>query len=159
MSYMTLSSQEKNPFLLCSYFRVHPATLLLQILGRRMHGPSPHLKFFWGAVPPVPLGLRPCYRPPNLSAYSSKPSAFLDEFGSIFSLSSAIPNVLVLVGDFKFHVGILTLLSLTSLTSYHRSSGLPSKSAARGGDVICRPPKKIYTTPDISDIFGRLGLP
>src|SRR6218665_2720932 len=46
-------------FLLCSYFRAHPATLLLKILGGRMHGPSPHLKF-WGDRPPVPLGLLPC---------------------------------------------------------------------------------------------------
>src|SRR6218665_1861 len=29
MSYLTLSSQEKHPFLLCSYFRAHPTTLLL----------------------------------------------------------------------------------------------------------------------------------
>jgi len=46
-----------TPFLLCSYFPTHPTTLLLKILGGRMHGPSPHLKFF-GDRPPVPLGLR-----------------------------------------------------------------------------------------------------
>ena len=40
-------------FLLCSYFRAHPTTLLLKILGGRMHGPSPHLKF-WGERPPSP---------------------------------------------------------------------------------------------------------
>ena len=50
--YITLSSQEKplfiseknsfmTLFLLCSYFRAHPTTLLLKILGGRMHGPSP----------------------------------------------------------------------------------------------------------------------
>jgi len=44
-------------FLLCSYFRAHPTTLLLKILGGRMHEASPHLKCFWGNVPPVPLGL------------------------------------------------------------------------------------------------------
>src|SRR6218665_3643660 len=38
--YMTLTSQEKHLFLLCSYFHAHP-TLLLKILGGRMHGPSP----------------------------------------------------------------------------------------------------------------------
>src|SRR6218665_190421 len=38
--YMTLSSQEKHLFLLCSYFHAHP-TLLLNILRGRMHGPSP----------------------------------------------------------------------------------------------------------------------
>src|SRR6218665_1921331 len=72
MSYMTFSSQEQplfqiseensfmTPFLLCSYFRAHPTTLLLRILGGgRMHGPSPHLKF-WGDRPPVPLSLRLC---------------------------------------------------------------------------------------------------
>src|SRR6218665_3777540 len=54
MSYLTLSSQEKHLFLLCSYFHAHPTTLLLQILGGPMHGPSPHLKFFWGDRPPSP---------------------------------------------------------------------------------------------------------
>src|SRR6218665_2079979 len=29
-------------FLLCSYFRAYPTTLLLKILGGWMHGPSPH---------------------------------------------------------------------------------------------------------------------
>src|SRR6218665_2338856 len=43
----------KTPFLLCSHFRAHPTTLLLKILGGRMHGPSPHLTFL-GTVPPVP---------------------------------------------------------------------------------------------------------
>src|SRR6218665_373278 len=37
----------KTPFFLFSYFRAHPPTLLLKILGGRMHGPSPHLKL-WG---------------------------------------------------------------------------------------------------------------
>src|SRR6218665_3238642 len=66
MSYiiMTLCSQEKrlfqkriplsHLFLLCSYFRAHPTTLLLKILGRRMHGPSP----------PQILGDRPPRSPP-----------------------------------------------------------------------------------------------
>src|SRR6218665_1619742 len=34
-------------------------TLLLKILGGRMHGPFPHLKFFGGTVPQSSLGLRP----------------------------------------------------------------------------------------------------
>src|SRR6218665_2771210 len=59
----TITISEKNsfmtPFLLCSYFRAHPTTLLLKIFGGRMHGPSPHLKFFLGAVPQSSLGLRP----------------------------------------------------------------------------------------------------
>jgi len=36
---------------LSSYFHTHPITLLLEILGGRMHGPSSHLKFLWGTVP------------------------------------------------------------------------------------------------------------
>ena len=54
MSYMSLSSQEKHLFLLFSYFPAHPTTLLLKILGGRMHGPSPTSNF-GGTVPPVPL--------------------------------------------------------------------------------------------------------
>src|SRR6218665_1087821 len=46
-------------FLLCSCFRLHPTTLLLKILGGRMHGPSTLLKF-GGSVPHSLLGLRPC---------------------------------------------------------------------------------------------------
>src|SRR6218665_1712438 len=55
----TTTISEKNSFMtlffkkLCSYFRAHPTTLLPKILGGRMHGPSPHLKFFWNR-PPVP---------------------------------------------------------------------------------------------------------
>src|SRR6218665_4091533 len=49
-----------TPFLFSLYFYTHPITLLLEILGGRMHGPFPHLKF-WGDRPPVlPIGLRPC---------------------------------------------------------------------------------------------------
>src|SRR6218665_3756029 len=44
-----------TPVLFSLYFHTHPITLLLQILGGLMHGPSPHLKF-WGTVP---LSLRP----------------------------------------------------------------------------------------------------
>src|SRR6218665_2724005 len=42
-------------FLLCSYFRAHPTTLLLEILGgtNAMHGLSPHLKL-WGDCLPSP---------------------------------------------------------------------------------------------------------
>src|SRR6218665_653260 len=35
-------------------FFSHLITLFLQILGERVHGPSPHLKFCWGTIPPVP---------------------------------------------------------------------------------------------------------
>src|SRR6218665_3302716 len=60
MSYMTISSQEKHNFSLCSCFLAHPTTLLLKILGGPMHGRSPHLKFGGGPSPQSPLGLRPC---------------------------------------------------------------------------------------------------
>jgi len=33
------------PFLVSSYFATHPITLLLEILGGRMHGPSPTSNF------------------------------------------------------------------------------------------------------------------
>src|SRR6218665_1078651 len=61
MSYMTLSSQEKHLFLLCSYFRVHPTKLLLKILGGTDACAVPPTSNFGGAVPPVlprspPLG-------------------------------------------------------------------------------------------------------
>src|SRR6218665_247102 len=50
MSYMTIFSQEKHHFSLCSYFHAHPTTLLLKILGGPMHGPSPTSNF-GGPVP------------------------------------------------------------------------------------------------------------
>src|SRR6218665_630933 len=62
--YITLSSQENHNsrkeflddtfFLLCSYFRAHPTTLLLKNIGEgRMHGSSPTSNF-WGDRPPSP---------------------------------------------------------------------------------------------------------
>src|SRR6218665_642920 len=47
-----------------SYASIRPNTILLQILGGRMHGPSP-LQIL-GAVLQFPLSLRPCPRPPVL---------------------------------------------------------------------------------------------
>src|SRR6218665_2602486 len=55
MSYMTLSSQEKHPFLLFSYFHAHPTTLLSKYWGGRMHERPPPQTF--GG--PSPLGFRP----------------------------------------------------------------------------------------------------
>src|SRR6218665_2866967 len=70
MSYTTLFVTRKatisennfliTPFLLCSYFRAHPTTLLLKILGGRMHGPSPP-QIFGGTVLPVPPRSSPMY--------------------------------------------------------------------------------------------------
>src|SRR6218665_1262750 len=52
-----------TPFLYSvrTFARIRPTTLLLKILGGRMHGPS-LISNFGGTVPPVPLGLlRLCY--------------------------------------------------------------------------------------------------
>src|SRR6218665_3080310 len=70
MSYMTLSSQQKPSFnkripwrhlffYSLQTFAPIPQHYFSKYWGRPMHGPSPYLKF-WGTVPPVPLGLRPC---------------------------------------------------------------------------------------------------
>src|SRR6218665_1189136 len=77
MSYMTRIwpfSHKKNhyfrkeflydTFLLCSYFRAHPTTLLLKILGGRMYGPSPP-QFLGVPSPSPPLGLRRCLQQSN----------------------------------------------------------------------------------------------
>src|SRR6218665_1419306 len=50
---------EDNSLMTPFFYSVHAfarvrQTLLLKILGGRMYGPSPHLKFCWGAVRPVP---------------------------------------------------------------------------------------------------------
>src|SRR6218665_896342 len=57
-------------FLLFSYFCAHPTTLLLKILGGRMHGsPSPPQTL--GDRPPVPLGFRPCMASPPLTSIAA----------------------------------------------------------------------------------------
>src|SRR6218665_1359644 len=48
-----------TPFYSVRAFARIRQTLLLNLLGGRMRGPSPHLKF-GGIVPQSPLGLRPC---------------------------------------------------------------------------------------------------
>src|SRR6218665_1525234 len=54
MSYMIFSSEEKHLFkTLFILSRASDNSILLKILGGRMHGPSRHLKF--GGPPPVPL--------------------------------------------------------------------------------------------------------
>src|SRR6218665_3840763 len=52
MSYMTISSQEKHHFSLCSYFHAHPTTLLLKILGRTNAWAAPPTSNFGGDRPP-----------------------------------------------------------------------------------------------------------
>src|SRR6218665_43704 len=62
MSYDHYSIKRKflyDHFFLCSYFHAHLTTLLLKILGRRMHWPSP-TSHFGGPSTQSPLGLRPC---------------------------------------------------------------------------------------------------
>src|SRR6218665_495222 len=97
MSYMTISSQEKHNFSLCSCFHTHPTTLLLTILGGPMHGRPPHPKFS-GAKPP--LGPRPCLihliiPPPNLyDTYHNSYSVASDplEIGSELSMDYPLDN-------------------------------------------------------------------
>src|SRR6218665_2261862 len=52
MSYMTISSQEKHNFSLCSCFHAHPTTLLLKILGGTNAWGVPPTSNFWGDRPP-----------------------------------------------------------------------------------------------------------
>src|SRR6218665_1250474 len=67
MSYMTISSQEKHNFSLCSCFHAHPTTLLLKILGDQcMGGPPPQI--LGGDRPPQsPQVSAPDYGPTLLS--------------------------------------------------------------------------------------------
>ena len=50
--YMTISSQEKHNFSLCSCFHAHPTTLLLKILGGTNAWAVPPTSNFWGDRPP-----------------------------------------------------------------------------------------------------------
>src|SRR6218665_3491983 len=52
MSYMTISSQEKHNFSLCSCFHAHPTTLLLKILGGTNTWAVPPPQILGGTVPP-----------------------------------------------------------------------------------------------------------
>src|SRR6218665_1120151 len=52
MSYMTIFSQEKHHFSLCSYFHAHPTTLLLKILGGTNAWAVPPTSNFGGDRPP-----------------------------------------------------------------------------------------------------------
>src|SRR6218665_1884281 len=46
-------------FIVSSCFVSHPITVVLKLLGGRMHGPNPTLDF-WGTVPTLPLSLCSC---------------------------------------------------------------------------------------------------
>src|SRR6218665_3016170 len=80
MSYLTLSSQEKHPFLLCSDFRAHHPTTLLKILGGMMHGPSPTSNFGGDRPPKVSA---PVNRPCDLFTKKHLP---LEHIGSLFHM-------------------------------------------------------------------------
>src|SRR6218665_268423 len=54
MSYMTISSQEKHNFPLCSCFHAHPTTLLLNNIGGTNAWAVPPPQILGGTVPPVP---------------------------------------------------------------------------------------------------------
>src|SRR6218665_3962222 len=60
------------PILAANFFLVIRQTLLLKILGGRMHGPSPHLKL-WGDCPPVPPRFPPLRGPPPSMHYAVSP--------------------------------------------------------------------------------------
>src|SRR6218665_2626463 len=62
MSYMTISSQEKHNFSLCSCFHAHLTTLLLKILS------GPPTSNFWGDRPPSPPPRSPPLGPMHLGA-------------------------------------------------------------------------------------------
>src|SRR6218665_3569135 len=124
MTYMALSSRETPLYLRKNYlmapfsysvrtFRVHPTTLLLKILGRRMHGPFPYLKFC-GTVPPEPLKSPPMLGPPGPSL-----------------VQSGCPLTVCLV----VHLSACLCLSLSVwlsvwLFAYDRDVGPPPKAAA-----------------------------
>src|SRR6218665_999206 len=55
-------------------------------------------------LPTSKLTIFNIYRPPNSSAYSAKPSAFLDEFNSFLSVVATTPHEFVLTGDFNIQV-------------------------------------------------------
>src|SRR6218665_624761 len=55
-------------------------------------------------LPTSKLTIFNIYRPPDSSAYSAKPSAFLDEFNSFLSVLATTPHEFVLTGDFNIQV-------------------------------------------------------
>src|SRR6218665_3368234 len=54
MSYITISSQQKHNFSLCSCFHALPTTLLLKILGGTNAWAVPPPRILGGPAPPVP---------------------------------------------------------------------------------------------------------
>src|SRR6218665_2911070 len=109
-SCMTLSSQEKHLFLLFSYFRAHPTTLLLKILGGTDAWAVPHLKFFLGTVP---LGLRPAQvHWKSLENQLTLPENNLNKF-----LCGVHACSLIAVGDLSRCYFFLPLLHIINLAS------------------------------------------
>src|SRR6218665_1066665 len=118
MLYMTISSQENHHFSLFSYFRAHPTTLLLKILGGRMHGPSPTSNF-GGTVPPSPPRFPPLGTVLQLKPImkTAEPSQALDRpSGTIFRLQRLLQcatytHFRFVVKCTYWIVGYVTLLS------------------------------------------------
>src|SRR6218665_515465 len=78
-----------TPFLLCSYFRAHPTTLLLKILGGRMHGP-PHLKFLGGPSPQVSACAPVPYNPPLTSLPFLPLQEHVDQLQSVLNAAARL---------------------------------------------------------------------
>src|SRR6218665_1761336 len=83
MSYMTISSQEKHNFSLCSCFHAHPTTLLLKILGgTNAWAVPPTLSFGGGGHPRPPPLLPPKFRRDDLFYSYYLPFTILQPFSS-----------------------------------------------------------------------------
>src|SRR6218665_1135163 len=76
MSYMTISSQEKHNFSLCSCFHAHPTTLLLKILGGDQCMGGPPTSNFFGGPSPSPPRTPPCTFPPCYPLFITAKTAF-----------------------------------------------------------------------------------
>src|SRR6218665_1622229 len=78
ITYKTTISEKilATPFVFSSYFHTHPLglTLLLQILGGRMHGPSPCTSNF-GGRPPVSPKSPPMPKTPSFETRTHDPQS------------------------------------------------------------------------------------
>src|SRR6218665_877191 len=110
------------------YFHTHPITLLLQILEGRIHGPSPHLKF-WGDLPPVLPKSPPMHRSKieriNYSANNIHPTNQLVIVGyrmNIFSVQSSdnfSNDLLITRPDYKFVAIIIVIVIIIIIIINH----------------------------------------
>src|SRR6218665_446976 len=122
--YMTISSQEKHNFSLCSCFHAHPPTLLLKILGGFQCMGGPPTSNFGATVPPVPprsppLALR---NVPQLPVVDFPHSAFYP-YPGIMPVGLFHPmtqtSLLCYVSDRPdFNASILLLAHLSGISYY-----------------------------------------